>query len=125
MRYAAIFIGGVGRRRALAESDRVSARRDAYQAVQRSQRSLERQWALYSVGLGARGGRPEEIGGFGRRALAASRGAAYRCLGRQPAADAPGTPLAATGTAAIAHGAIAAVPVAARVVPGASAAGCR
>src|SRR6266550_5562165 len=99
MRYAAIFIGiGVGRRRALAESDRVSARRDAYQAVQRSQRSLERQWALYSVGLGARGGRPEEIGGFGRRA-AASRGAAYRCLGRQPAADAPGTTLAATGTA--------------------------
>src|SRR2546429_4742813 len=66
MRYAAIFIGiGVGRRRALAESDRVSARRDAYQAVQRSQRSLER-GALYSVGLGARGGRPEEIGGFGR-----------------------------------------------------------
>ena len=53
-------------------------------------------WAL------ARGGRPEEIGGFGRRALAASRGAAYRCLGRQPAADAPGTTLAATGTAAIA-----------------------
>src|SRR5205807_2283304 len=102
MRYAAIFIGiGVGRRRALAESDRVSARRDAYQAVQRSQRSLER-GALYSVGLGARGGRPEEIGGFGRRALAASRGAAYRCLGRQPAADAPGTTLAATGTAAIA-----------------------
>jgi len=47
------FIGiGVGRRRALAESDRVSARRDAYQAVQRSQRSLER-GALYSVGLGA------------------------------------------------------------------------
>src|SRR5438046_1050059 len=73
MRYAAIFIGGVGRRRALAESDRVSARRDACQAVQRSQRSLERQWPLYSVGLGARGGRPEEIGGFGRRALAASR----------------------------------------------------
>src|SRR2546429_9168152 len=63
------------------------------------QRSLERQWALYSVGLGARGGRPEEIGGFGRRALAASRG---RCLGRAPAADAPGTTLAATGTAAIA-----------------------
>jgi len=59
---------------------------------------------LLSVGLciRARGGRPEEIGGFGRRALAASRGAAYRCLGRQPAADAPGTTLAATGTAAIA-----------------------
>src|SRR6266576_1577881 len=84
MRYAAIFIGiGVGRRRALAESDRVSARRDAYQAVQRSQRSLER-GALYSVGLAAGRGRTEEIGGFGRRALAASRGAASALLPKPP-----------------------------------------
>src|SRR6266480_5180026 len=70
MRYAAIFIGiGVGRRRALAESDRVSARRDAYQAVQRSQRSLERQWACILWALARGEGDPKKLAALGEERL--------------------------------------------------------
>src|SRR6516162_1885981 len=86
---------------AFAESDGVSAGGDAHQAVQCSQRSIGCQRTSYSVGLGPRGERPKEIGRLGRRALAVQRGATYRCFDRKPAADAPGTALVATGTAAI------------------------
>jgi hypothetical protein len=45
---------------------------------------------------------PKKLAALGEE-LAVQRGATYRCFDRQPAADAPGTALAATGTAAIAR----------------------
>ena len=86
---------------ALAESDGVSARRDAIKLSSvvsdlLGVSGLRILWAL------ARGeSDPKKLADFGRRALAVQRGATYRFPDRQPAADAPATAFAAIGTTAI------------------------